>query len=163
MSEKHVQYVGAHDSVRPQVKIQILNEKLKDHLPAYATPDSAALDVRAAIEEPVTVFPGGIAFIPTGFAIQPPHAGMAALLLPRSGLGTNGLVLANSVGLIDADYTGEIMVAAWNRTDEDRFVIEPWSRLCQMVFVPVIQIDWKVVDELEPTQRQGGFGHTGVA
>jgi dUTP pyrophosphatase len=95
--------------------------------------------------------------------MQLPHAGLAAILLPRSGLGNLGLVLGNLVGLIDSDYTDEVLVSAWNRSEETRITIEPWQRICQMVVVPVIEIGWNIVDELESTQRSGGFGHTGVA
>jgi dUTP pyrophosphatase len=145
------------------VSLKVLHEKLTEYLPTYATPGSAALDIRAAIDKPMHLLPGQTALIRTGFAMQLPHAGLAAILLPRSGLGNLGLVLGNLVGLIDSDYTDEVLVSAWNRSEETRITIEPWQRICQMVVVPVIEIGWNIVDELEPTQRSGGFGHTGVA
>jgi dUTP pyrophosphatase len=146
-----------------KVRLKLLHEGLARWLPKYATPGSAAMDVRAAIDETMRLPPGETALIRTGFAMQMPHPGLAAILLPRSGLGNLGLVLGNLVGLIDSDYTDEVLISAWNRSETSTIVIEPWQRICQMLVVPVVAVAWDVVDELEPTQRSGGFGHTGVA
>ena len=132
-------------------------------LPAYATDGSAGVDLRACINENILLNPGQTTLVPTGIAIHMGDAGLAAVILPRSGLGhKNGIVLGNLVGLIDSDYQGQIMVSCWNRGN-DAFIIEPGVRLAQMVFVPVVQVDFEVVAEFTASERgAGGFGHTGV-
>ena len=131
-------------------------------LPDYATPGSAGIDLRAMVDTPVTLEPGACELIPTGISVFIENPGLAAVLLPRSGLGhKHGLVLGNLVGLIDSDYQGPLMVSAWNRGREP-IAIEPGLRLAQMVIVPIIQTAFEVVEEFAPTARgAGGFGHTG--
>ena len=145
-----------------KLEVKILNEKIRDQLPRYATPGSAGLDLRACIDEAVTVNPGDTKLIPTGMAIHLGDPGYAALILPRSGLGhRHGIVLGNLVGLIDSDYQGELMVSCWNR-GQAAFMLEPMERLAQLVVVPVIQVDMQVVDNFEQSHRgEGGFGSTG--
>ena len=146
------------------IELKILDERLGDSipLPHYATDGSAGLDMRACIDEPITVEPGATELIPTGLAIHVGDPALAAVLLPRSGLGhKHGIVLGNLVGLIDSDYQGQVFVSTWNRGDEV-FIIEPGARLAQMVFVPVVQADFEIVDEFTESRRgAGGFGHTG--
>ena len=150
----------------PQVEIKILNPRLGTDfpLPQYATDGAAGLDLRACIDAPVVLAPGASALIPTGFALHLADASLAAVLLPRSGLGhKHGIVLGNLVGLIDSDYQGEVQVSCWNR-GAATFTIEPGERIAQMVLVPVVQASFKVVDAFTPTARgAGGFGHTGRA
>lgn len=131
-------------------------------LPAYATGGSAGVDLRACIGENLLLKPGETALIPSGIAVHMDDPGLAAVILPRSGLGhRNGIVLGNLVGLIDSDYQGQVMVSCWNRGTE-AFIIEPGVRLAQMVFVPVVQVEFEVVEEFAATERgAGGFGHTG--
>ncbi|MGK2941167.1 MAG: dUTP diphosphatase [Immundisolibacter sp.] len=147
-----------------QLEIKILNPRLGTDfpLPQYATDGAAGLDLRACIDAPVTLAPGASVLIPTGFALHLADASLAAVLLPRSGLGhKHGIVLGNLVGLIDSDYQGEVQVSCWNRGAEV-FTVEPGERIAQMVLVPVVQADFKVVDAFTPTARgAGGFGHTG--
>jgi dUTP pyrophosphatase len=133
-------------------------------LPAYATAGSAAMDLRAAPEAPVTLAPGASALIPTGLAIHIGDPGWCALILPRSGLGhQHGLVLGNLVGLIDADYQGPLMISCWNRGQQP-FTIQPGDRIAQLLLVPVARAVWHVVDAFAPSARGvGGFGSTGVA
>ncbi|MBT0568807.1 dUTP diphosphatase [Curvibacter sp. CHRR-16] len=147
-----------------QVEVKILDERLKSQFPTYATPGSAGLDLRACLSEPLTLQPNAWQLVPTGMSIYLQDPGYAALLLPRSGLGhKHGIVLGNLVGLIDSDYQGQLMVSAWNRSDVP-FTIEPMERIAQMVIVPVVQAQFKVVDEFAPTQRgEGGYGSTGKA
>lgn len=147
-----------------QVEVKILDERLKSQFPTYATVGSAGLDLRACLSEPLTLQPNAWQLVPTGMAIYLQDPGYAALLLPRSGLGhKHGIVLGNLVGLIDSDYQGQLMVSAWNRSDVP-FTIEPMERIAQMVIVPVVQAQFKVVDEFAPTQRgEGGYGSTGKA
>lgn len=132
-------------------------------LPAPATPGSAGLDLRACLDAPLAIAPGETVLVPTGFALHIADTGLAAVLLPRSGLGhRNGIVLGNLVGLIDSDYQGQIMVSLWNR-GRDPFTINPGDRIAQMVFVPVVQAEFEVVTEFGASQRAaGGFGHTGI-
>jgi dUTP pyrophosphatase len=145
-----------------KLEVKVLNEKIRDQLPHYATPGSAGLDLRACIEGAITVNPGETHLIPTGMAIHLGDSGYAALILPRSGLGhKHGIVLGNLVGLIDSDYQGELMVSCWNR-GQTAFVLQPMERLAQLVVVPVIQVDMQVVEDFEQSHRgEGGFGSTG--
>lgn len=147
-----------------KVQLKILDKRIGNEIPmpSYATDGSAGIDLRACVDEHVHVDPGETHLIPTGMAIHMADPGMAAVLLPRSGLGhKHGIVLGNLVGLIDSDYQGQIFVSVWNRGDE-HFSIEPGDRICQMVFVPVIQAEFHVVDEFDDSDRgEGGFGHTG--
>jgi dUTP pyrophosphatase len=147
-----------------QLDVKILDARLRDHLPAYATPGSAGLDLRACIEAPIHLRPGETFLVPSGLAIHLGDPGLAAMVLPRSGLGhKHGIVLGNLVGLIDSDYQGEIMVSTWNRGGES-FTINPLDRLAQLVVVPVVQVALKVVDEFASSSRgTGGFGSTGHA
>lgn len=145
-----------------KMDVKILDNRLRDQLPAYATPGAAGLDLRACIEAPVTLQPGETQLIPTGLAIHLADPGYAALILPRSGLGhKHGIVLGNLVGLIDSDYQGQLMVSAWNRSQQ-AFELTPMERLAQLVIVPVMQAEFNVVDEFEASARgEGGFGSTG--
>ncbi len=145
-----------------RIDIRILDERLKDSPPHYATPGSAGLDLRACIPAPVKVHPGDTMLIPTGIAIHLADPGLAAMILPRSGLGHKyGIVLGNLVGLIDSDYQGEILVSTWNRGQET-FTLNPLDRLAQLVVVPVVQVAFNVVDEFAVSTRgEGGFGSTG--
>jgi len=144
------------------IDIKILDPRMKDLLPAYATPGSAGLDLRACIEEPLTLAPGQTVLVPTGLAIHVADPGYAAMILPRSGLGhKNGIVLGNLVGLIDSDYQGQLMVSTWNR-GHAAFTLQPLDRLAQLVIVPVLQVGFNVVDEFASSERgAGGFGSTG--
>jgi dUTP pyrophosphatase len=148
------------------VQIKILDPRLGTEfpLPDYATDGSAGMDLRACLAETLTVAPGETRLIPTGFAMHMEDAGLAAVILPRSGLGhKHGIVLGNLVGLIDSDYQGQVFVSCWNRSDSV-FRVEPGARIAQLVFVPVIQADWEVVDDFDTSDRGGGgFGHTGHA
>jgi dUTP pyrophosphatase len=144
------------------IDIKILDERMKDVLPSYATAGSAGLDLRACINEPLTLEPGATVLVPTGLAIHLADPGYAAMILPRSGLGhKNGIVLGNLVGLIDSDYQGQLMVSAWNRSQAG-FTLQPMDRLAQLVVVPVMQVGFNVVTEFESSDRgAGGFGSTG--
>ncbi|MFO1250895.1 MAG: dUTP diphosphatase [Inhella sp.] len=146
------------------VDLKILDPRMADSLPAYATPGSAGLDLRAALVEPLTLQPGQTELIPTGIAIHLGDPNLAALILPRSGLGhKHGIVLGNLVGLIDSDYQGPLMVSAWNRGSQ-AFTIQPMDRLAQLVIVPVLQAQFRVVDDFDASHRgAGGFGSTGHA
>lgn len=145
-----------------KLEVKVLNEKIRDRLPHYATPGSAGLDLRACIDETITLNPGETRLIPTGMAIHLGDPGHAALILPRSGLGhKHGIVLGNLVGLIDSDYQGELMISCWNR-GQSGFELQPMERLAQLVVVPVIQVEMQVVEEFEQSRRgEGGFGSTG--
>lgn len=147
-----------------KLEVKILNDKIRDQLPHYATKGSAGLDLRACIDAPLTLNPGDTVLIPTGMAIHLGDPGYAALILPRSGLGhKHGIVLGNLVGLIDSDYQGELMVSCWNR-GQSSFVLQPFERLAQLVVVPVIQVDMQIVDDFEQSHRgAGGFGSTGTS
>ena len=144
------------------IDIKILDARMKDQLPAYATSGSAGLDLRACIPEPLTIQPGTTHLIPTGLAIHLADSGYAAMILPRSGLGhKHGIVLGNLVGLIDSDYQGELMVSTWNRGSTE-FILSPMDRLAQLVIVPVLQVGFNVVTEFDSSLRgEGGFGSTG--
>ena len=150
--------------MNPVVELKILNPKMQDQLPAYATPGSAGLDLRACLDETVTLAPGETLLVPTGIAVHLADPAYAAMLLPRSGLGhKNGIVLGNLVGLIDSDYQGELKVSLWNRGQET-FVVEPLARIAQMGIVPVVQASFRLVDEFAASERgEGGFGSTGRA
>ncbi len=144
------------------VELKILDARMREHLPAYATPGSAGLDLRACLDAPLELAPGRTELIRTGLAIHLGDAGHAALILPRSGLGhRHGIVLGNLVGLIDSDYQGELMVSTWNRGDT-AFTIEPMERIAQLVVVPVVQAAFEVVDTFDASLRgAAGFGSTG--
>ena len=145
-----------------QIDLKILDPRMKDFLPAYATGGSAGLDLRACIDAPLTLEPGQTVLVPTGLAIHIADPGYAAMILPRSGLGhKNGIVLGNLVGLIDSDYQGQLMVSTWNR-GKSAFTLQPMDRLAQLVVVPVLQVGFKVVEEFASSDRgAGGFGSTG--
>lgn len=147
-----------------EVELKVLNSKMAGQLPAYATPGSAGLDLRACLDEAVTLQPGETFLIPTGLAVYLGNPAYAAVLLPRSGLGhKHGIVLGNLVGLIDSDYQGELKVSVWNRS-QTSFTIEPMERIAQMVIVPVAQAAFKIVNEFAASERgEGGFGSTGKA
>ena len=144
------------------VDVKILDPRMKDLLPAYATPGSAGLDLRACIDAPLVLEPGQTVLVPTGLAIHVADPGYAAMILPRSGLGhKNGIVLGNLVGLIDSDYQGQLMVSTWNR-GHAAFTLQPLDRLAQLVIVPVLQVGFNVVEEFATSERgAGGFGSTG--
>ena len=146
-----------------QVDIQVLDPRMADQLPAYATSGSAGLDLRACLDAPVELAPNAWQLIPTGLAIHLADPGYAAMILPRSGLGhKHGIVLGNLVGLIDSDYQGQLMVSAWNRS-ATAFTIQPMERIAQMVIVPVVQAQFRVVSSFSaPSERgAGGYGSTG--
>lgn len=147
-----------------KVDVKILDPRVKEKMLAYATTGSAGLDLRAMLDEPLTLNPGETRLIKTGLAIHLADPGYAALILPRSGLGhKHGIVLGNLVGLIDSDYQGELMVSTWNRGQE-AFTIEPMERIAQLVIVPVVQMQMNIVDDFEASDRgAGGFGSTGKA
>jgi dUTP pyrophosphatase len=148
------------------IELKILDPRLGDsiELPHYATAGSAGLDMRACIDEPITVSPGETVLVPTGLAMHIDDAGIAAVLLPRSGLGhKHGLVLGNLTGLIDSDYQGQVFISCWNRGSKS-YEVQPGERIAQMVFVPVEQVRFDIVDEFEDSDRgAGGFGHSGTA
>ena len=144
------------------IDVRILDERLRSQLPQYATAGSAGLDLRACLDAPLTLSPGQTELIPTGIAIHLADPELAAVVLPRSGLGhKHGIVLGNLVGLIDSDYQGQIFVSTWNRGNAP-FVIHPMERLAQLVVVPVVQVGFNVVPEFASSPRgAGGFGSTG--
>lgn len=148
------------------IELKVLDSRLGDsvELPHYATDGSAGLDMRACIDAPITVGPGETVLIPTGLAIHIGDASLAAVLLPRSGLGhKHGLVLGNLTGLIDSDYQGQVFISCWNR-GSNSYEVQPGERIAQMVFVPVEQVRFNVVDEFDDSDRgAGGFGHSGTA
>jgi dUTP pyrophosphatase len=145
-----------------KLDLKILDARMREQLPAYATTGSAGLDLRACLDEPLTLKPGETALVPTGLAIHVADPGYAALILPRSGLGhKHGIVLGNLVGLIDSDYQGQLMISTWNR-GETTFVLNPMERLAQLVIVPIVQAEFNIVDDFEQSERgAGGFGSTG--
>lgn len=147
-----------------KIDIKILDARMADQLPAYATPGSAGLDLRACLDAPLTLLPNAWQLVPTGIAVFIKDPGYAAMILPRSGLGhKHGIVLGNLVGLIDSDYQGQLMVSAWNRSGVP-FTLEPMERLAQLVIVPVVQAQFNVVTDFEATERgEGGYGSTGKA
>lgn len=144
------------------VQVKILDARLKNTPPTYATTGSAGLDLRACVEHTITIGPGETMMIPTGMAIYLQDAGYAAMILPRSGLGhKHGIVLGNLVGLIDSDYQGQLLVSCWNRSKES-FILNPMERIAQLVIVPVMQAIFEFTDEFVSTERgEGGFGSTG--
>ena len=146
------------------VDLKVLDARMAKQLPAYATPGSAGLDLRACLDAPITLEPGQTSLIPTGLAIHIGDPGLAAIILPRSGLGhKHGIVLGNLVGLIDSDYQGQLMVSCWNR-GQTSFVINPMERIAQLVLVPVVQAAFRIVDDFDASARgEGGFGSTGKA
>jgi dUTP pyrophosphatase len=146
------------------VDIKILDPRLVDQMPAYATPGSAGLDLRACLDAALTLAPNAWQLVPTGMAMWLKDPAYAALILPRSGLGhKHGIVLGNLVGLIDSDYQGQLMVSCWNRS-EVAFTLQPMERLAQLVIVPVVQAQFNVVTEFPATERgEGGYGSTGKA
>ena len=146
------------------IDIKIIDQRLADQMPAYATPGSAGLDLRACLNEALTLQPNAWQLVPTGMAIYLKDPGYAALILPRSGLGhKHGIVLGNLVGLIDSDYQGQLMVSAWNRSDTT-FTIAPMERIAQLVVVPVMQARFNVVTEFPASERgESGYGSTGRA
>ena len=151
-------------AARRALKVRILDERVGRGfpLPAYATEGSAGLDLRACLDKPLTLDPGRAELIPTGLAIHLEDPGLAAVILPRSGLGhRHGIVLGNLVGLIDSDYQGQLMVSCWNRGREP-YTVQPGERIAQLVVVPVVQVELEVVEEFTASARgAGGFGHSG--
>lgn len=151
-------------AARRALQVKILDRRVGTEfpLPAYATAGSAGMDLRACLDAPLTLEPGKAELIPTGMAIHLDDPGLAAVILPRSGLGhKHGIVLGNLVGLIDSDYQGQLMVSCWNRGRE-AFTISPGERIAQLVVVPVVQVELEVVDSFEDSARgAGGFGHSG--
>ena len=145
-----------------KIDLKIMDPRIADQLPAYATPGSAGLDLRACIDAPLTLAPNAWQLVPTGMAVYLNDPGYAALLLPRSGLGhKHGIVLGNLVGLIDSDYQGQLMVSAWNRSTVP-FFIEPMERIAQLVIVPVVQAQFNIVETFPESERgEGGYGSTG--
>jgi dUTP pyrophosphatase len=145
-----------------KIELKILDERMRSQLPAYATLGSAGLDLRACLSEAIDIAPGQTVLVPTGLAIHVGDPGYAALILPRSGLGhKHGIVLGNLVGLIDSDYQGQLMVSTWNR-GQAAFRLEPMERLAQLVIVPVMQVQFEIVQEFDASARgAGGFGSTG--
>jgi dUTP pyrophosphatase len=154
-----------NDTRRHTLQVRILDPRVGREfpLPHYATPGSAGLDLRACLDEPVTLVPGETTLIPTGLAIHLDDAGLAAVLLPRSGLGhKHGIVLGNLVGLVDSDYQGQVMVSCWNRGNA-AFTIAPGERIAQMVVVPVVQVALEIVEQFTESHRgEGGFGSSGT-
>jgi dUTP pyrophosphatase len=145
------------------VDLKILDARMRDNLPAYGTPGSAGLDLRACLDAPLVIEPGATHLIPTGLAIHIADPEYAAVILPRSGLGhKHGIVLGNLVGLIDSDYQGPLMVSAWNRS-QTAYTLEPMERLAQLVVLPIAQVQFKIVEDFDSSERgAGGFGSTGT-
>lgn len=146
------------------IQLKVLDKRIGKDCPAptYATQDAAGLDLRAMLDQPLTINPGETKLIPTGISVYMANPNMAAVILPRSGLGhKHGIVLGNLVGLIDADYQGPLMVSCWNRGDKS-YMIDPFDRIAQLVFLPIIRANFQVVEEFQETERgSGGFGHSG--
>ncbi|MFY0989346.1 dUTP diphosphatase [Halomonas sp. C05BenzN] len=149
-------------SAKPRLAVKLLDPRLRDYLPHYATDGSAGMDLRALLDDPLTLAPGQCELVRTGLAIHIGDPGLAGMILPRSGLGhKHGIVLGNLVGLIDSDYQGELMVSVWNRGSAP-FVLDPFERLAQYVLVPVVQAELQVVDDFAASARgEGGFGSSG--
>ena len=145
-----------------KIDVKIIDPRMAEQLPAYATPGSAGLDLRACLDAPLVLAPNAWQLVPTGIAIHLADPGYAAMILPRSGLGhKHGIVLGNLVGLIDSDYQGQIFVSVWNRGHE-HFTIQPMERVAQLVVVPVLQVAFNVVETFDASERgEGGFGSTG--
>ena len=151
------------DAPRMLIDVKIMDPRMAEQLPAYATPGSAGLDLRACLDAPLTLAPNAWQLVPTGLAVHLADPAYAAMLLPRSGLGhKHGIVLGNLVGLIDSDYQGQLMVSCWNRSPTE-FTIEPMERIAQMVIVPVVQAQFRVVDDFAAASERGagGYGSTG--
>ncbi|MBP7581689.1 MAG: dUTP diphosphatase [Vogesella sp.] len=148
--------------MKPVIDVQLLDPRLKDNLPAYATSGSAGLDLRAATEADMVIQPSETVLVPTGMAIHLADPGLAAMILPRSGLGhKHGIVLGNLTGLIDSDYQGQLFVSVWNRGNMP-FTLAPMERIAQMIIVPVVQVGFNIVESFIDTERgSGGFGSTG--
>ncbi|MFZ1908385.1 MAG: dUTP diphosphatase [Burkholderiales bacterium] len=148
--------------MRHRLELKILDPRIRHDMPHYATPGAAGLDLRACIDLPLTLAPGDSELVPSGIAIHLDDPGLAAVVLPRSGLGAkHGIVLGNLVGLIDSDYQGQVLVSVWNR-GRDAFTIRPMDRIAQLVVIPVVQVELHVVQEFAASQRgAGGFGSTG--
>ncbi len=146
------------------VDLKILDARMRDQLPAYGTPGSAGLDLRACLDAPLVIEPGATHLVPTGLAVHIADPGYAAVILPRSGLGhKHGIVLGNLVGLIDSDYQGPLMVSAWNRSNT-AYTLQPMERLAQLVVLPVAQVQFNLVEDFDASARgTGGFGSTGKA
>ena len=151
-------------NIKKSIELKILDRRIGTEypLPEYATPGSAGLDLRALLDEPLTLLPGQTELIPTGLAIHIGDANLCATILPRSGMGhKNGIVLGNLVGLIDSDYQGQLMISTWNR-GQNAFTIQPGDRIAQLVFMPVVQAQFELVEEFDTSERgEGGFGHSG--
>ncbi len=147
-----------------KLAVRLLDPRIADRMPRYATPGSAGLDLRAVLDDVLTIAPGETVLVPTGLAIHIEDTGYAALILPRSGLGhKHGIVLGNLVGLIDSDYQGQLMVSVWNRGGQ-AFVLEPFERIAQLVIVPVVQAEFDLVESFDASRRgDGGFGSSGRA
>ena len=145
-----------------RIALKVLDERIRPHLPVYATPGSAGMDLRACIDAPITLAPGHVELVPTGVAIHVADPGLAAVILPRSGLGhKHGIVLGNLVGLIDSDYQGQLMVSCWNRGTAS-YSLQPMERLAQLVIVPVVQAEFDVVADFAASERSDrGFGSSG--
>jgi len=145
-----------------RLEVRILDPRIRSSLPHYATPGAVGLDLRACLEAPLTLQPGDSQLVPSGLAIHLGDSGLAAILLPRSGLGAkHGIVLGNLVGLIDSDYQGQIFVSVWNR-GKTAFTVQPLERIAQLVVVPVVQVEFQVVEQFDASARgAGGFGSTG--
>ena len=145
-----------------KIEVKLLDARMAEQLPQYATPGSAGLDLRACLDQAISLEPGQTTLIPTGLAIHIADPGYAAMILPRSGMGhKNGIVLGNLVGLIDSDYQGQLMVSTWNR-GHNTFTLNPMERLAQLIIVPVLQVGFNIVDEFDTSERgAGGFGSTG--
>jgi len=145
-----------------RLDVKILDERMRSQLPAYATSGSAGLDLRACLDEPLTLRPGDSSLVPTGLAIHVADPGHCAVIIPRSGLGhKHGIVLGNLVGLIDSDYQGQVFVSCWNRGKE-AFIVNPMERVAQLVVIPVVQVELNVVESFDESARgEGGFGSTG--
>ncbi|MGB8714358.1 MAG: dUTP diphosphatase [Onishia taeanensis] len=152
-------------SSTPRLAVKILDERVRDHLPHYATAGSAGMDLRALLDAPLTLEPGDCELVRTGLAVHIADPALAGMILPRSGLGhKHGIVLGNLVGLIDSDYQGELMISVWNR-GQTRFVLEPFERLAQYVLVPVVQAELEIVDDFESglsNNSEDGSGHRGA-
>lgn len=146
-----------------KIALKVLDERVREHLPRYATPGSAGLDLRALLDAPISIAPGETVLVKTGIAIHIGDPAYAAVIIPRSGMGhKKGVVLGNLVGLIDSDYQGELMISTWNRGSTP-FVLEPFERLAQLVVLPVVQPQFELVESFEESERgEGGFGSTGT-
>lgn len=151
-------------TLKKKIALKILDARMNDYLPAYATTGSAGLDLRACLDTPLIIAPGTTKLVPTGLSIHIADPAYAAMILPRSGLGhKHGIVLGNLVGLIDSDYQGPLMISTWNR-GQTEFVLQPMERLAQLIVVPVQRVEFEVVDDFQSSTRgTGGFGSTGQA